>query len=153
MIRINQLRNFTKKSDYTSFATVRVHNSRLKDLGGRNAWVFILSPDTSVYRTIRGSGSLTPFPEDAIELDYDTSIELEMHQTKPVNPKDPPEEQFYSCDLKIRPVRRLEIIKAHWSHPNPAYRVPLQISITLGSLSVLLGLIGAIFGIVSLIGG
>lgn len=153
MIRINRQRNFSKKSDYASFAGVRVHNSLLKEVGGRNAWIFIQSPDNGVYRTIHGSGSLTPFPEDAIELDYDTSVELEMHQTAPVNPQDPPEEQFYSCELNIRPVGRLEVIKAHWLHPNPAYRIPLQISIVLGGLSVLLGITGVIFGILGLLRG
>lgn len=143
MIQINQQRGFSKQSDYAAFAAVRVHNSVLKDLGGRNAWVFIQSPEGGVYRTILGSGSLVPFPEDAIELDYDTAVELEVPRMAPVNPQGRPEEQFYPCDLKIRPVRGLEIIKAHWSHPNPAYRIPLQISIIsiiLGGLGLLLGL-------------
>lgn len=153
MIRINQHRSFSKESDYAAFATVRVHNSRLKELGGRNAWVRIQSADggRGIYRTVRGSGSLTPFPEDAIELDYDTSVELGVHTSDPVNPHSPPGEQFYSCNLMIRRVRGLKKIRAHWNHPDPAYRVPLQISIVLGSLSVLLGMIGVILGVMSVL--
>lgn len=154
MIQINQRRSFSKKSDYAAFATIRVHNSRLKELGGRNSWVFIQNRNgDGVYRTIRGSGSLDPFPADAIELDYDTSVELGVHSNEPVNPQDPPEEQFYTCDLKIKPVAGLKVIRAHWNHPDPAYSVPLQISIVLGSLSVLLGIIGVILGVLSFAGG
>ncbi|GEM_PF-771195 len=153
LIHISQQRSFSKESDYAAFAAVRVHNSLLKKLGGRNAWVFIESPHGSAYRTIRGNGSITPFPEDAIELDYDTSIELEIHKTEPVNPADPPEEQFFSCDLNIRPAGKLEVIKAHWYHPNPAYRIPLQISLLLGGLSVLLGITGMIIGLLGLLSG
>ena len=153
MIRISQQRSFSKESDYAAFATIRVHNSLLKKLGGRNAWVFIESQHGSVYRTIRGNGSITPFPEDAIELDYDTSAELEMHKSEPVNPEDPPEEQFFYCDLNIRPVGKLEVIKAHWLHPNPAYRIPLQISLLLGGVSVLLGITGMIIGLLGLLSG
>lgn len=153
MIRINQHRSFSKESDYSGFATVRVHNSRLKELGGRNAWVYIQRADgrDGVYRTARGSGTLDPFPVDAVELDYDTSVDLGVHSTKTVNPQDPPEEQFYSCDLKIKPVRGLKVIRAHWNHPDPAYRVPLQISIVLGSLSVLLGIIGVVLGVLGVL--
>lgn len=153
MIQINQHRSFSKESDYAAFATVRVHNSRLRELGGRNAWVFIQPADgrNGVYRTVRGSGSLIPFPEDAIELDYDTSVELGFHTSDPVNQQEQPERQFYFCDLKIYPVRGLKKIRAHWNHPDPAYRVPLQISIILGSLSVLLGMIGVILGVMSVL--
>jgi len=149
MIQINQHRSFSKESDYAAFATVRVHNSLLKELGGRNAWISIESPCGRVYRTIRGSGSLNPFPKDAVELDYDTSVELSVHRTKPANTQDESEGQFYPCNLKIQPIHGLKVIKAHWRHPDPAYRVPLQISIVLGGLSIILGIIGVILGILS----
>jgi hypothetical protein len=154
MIQINQHRSFSKKSDYAAFATVRVHNSRLKELGGRNAWIYIqpAGKKEGVYRTVRGNGSISPFPEDAIELDYDTSVELGIHDTGAVASEEHSEEKFYTCDLKVHSVRGLKKIRAHWNHPDPAYRVPLQISIVLGSLSVILGIIGVILGVMSVVG-
>lgn len=150
MIQINHQRRFSQQSDYSGFASIRVHNSQLAALGGRNAWVSITSGSATVYRTIRGSGSLPGFPQDGMELDYDTFVELGVPSGQaPSLVLGGGDRPFFPCNLKARSIGRYELIRAHWAHPNPAYRVPLQISIVLGSVGVALGAIGVILGIIS----
>lgn len=151
MLQINHQRGFTHKSDYGAFATVRLHNNQLAGLGGRNAWVRIESDACCVYRTVRGFGSRKAFPKDGIELDYDTSVVLGIKGAGTPSMKMDDQASFYPCRLTIRRATKWEIIKAHWSHPDPAYRVPLQISILLGGISVGLGMLGAVLGVISLL--
>jgi hypothetical protein len=83
-LQVNRHRRFSQQADYAAaFATVRVHNSQLAGLGGRNAWVRISSEKGQVYRTVRGCGAVASFPPDGIEIDYDTSIELGIPSSAP----------------------------------------------------------------------
>jgi hypothetical protein len=84
-----------------------------------------------------GGAGLT---QDAIELDYDSRMELEINGR-------PDAYGFYPCDLTIEKSTLMERLKAHWSHPNLAYRVPYRLAL----LSVALGLAGLLLGIVSMI--
>jgi hypothetical protein len=140
-IKITQQRKFSNNADYDAFSVVRLQNSNIALLGGRNAWVCIESDSgRKAYRMIRGVGSSAGFSADAIEFDYETSISLDI-------PKGTPNSQgFYPCTLTIRPASTLEKLKAHWAHPDHAYRFPLQISL----VSFILGLIGLILGVLSL---
>jgi len=54
---------------------------------------------------------------------------------------------FYLCSATIRSANWFEKLLGHWEHPNPMYRVPLQISL----VSLGCGLIGMILGFVSLV--
>jgi hypothetical protein len=140
-LRITQKRKFSNTTDYDAFSVVRLHNTMLPTLGGRNAWVTIQSMSGArAYRMIRGCGELEHFPVDAIEFDYETSKALGITKGKP-NALG-----FYPCELQVRPATRLEILAAHWNHPDHAYRFPLQLSL----VSFFLGVVGLILGALSL---
>jgi hypothetical protein len=66
---------------------------------------------------------LPEFPHDAIEMDYDTCVDLGICTTSAPSRRctgnEPP---FFPCELRVRPARRWEMLRAHWRHPNPAYR-------------------------------
>jgi hypothetical protein len=139
-ILITQQRKFSNAADYDAFSVVRLQNSEIPSLGGRNAWVKITSMDGAcVYRMIRGCGELENFPVDAIEFDYETNRALGIPKGRP-NALG-----FYPCDLIVRPATRLEILAAHWHHPDHAYRFPLQLSL----VSLILGIVGFILGLLS----
>jgi hypothetical protein len=139
-IRITQQRKFSNAADYEAFSVVRLHNAMLPSLGGRNAWVTIKSMQGAcVYRMIRGSGGLENFPQDAIEFDYETGMALGITKAKQNAAG------FYPCALEVRPASRLEILAAHWNHPDHAYRFPLQLSL----VSFFLGIVGLILGLLS----
>lgn len=139
-LQIKHQRLFTNRADYGTFSLIRVSNFHLKNLGGRNAWVALKAGNGKcVYRMIRGAGN-QPHPDTAIELDYDTSVDLEIPQSY----KEP--NGFYACALTLRPASRIEMVRAHWSHPDPAYRVPMQISL----VGFFLGVVGLVLGVLSL---
>jgi len=140
-LKITQQRKFSNQSDYDAFSVVRLHNTCVSSLGGRNSWVCI-SSDTGrrAYRMIRGIGSGAGFSNNAIECDYETSMSLGISK----GTADP--QGFFPCTLQIRPATRLEILKAHWSHPDHGYRFPLQLSL----VSFFLGVVGLVLGILSL---
>lgn len=140
-LRITQRRKFSNPADYDAFSVIRLHNSCVTALGGRNTWVRIESDSgKTVFRMIRGAGAAAGFPADALEFDYETSLALGIPQGA-AN-----EHGFYPCSLSIRQATHWEILIAHWKHPDPAYRFPLQISL----VSLLLGIIGFVLGMVSL---
>ncbi len=103
-----------------------------------------------MFRTVRGCGQAPGFSRDSLELDYDTCMELNISSAAPLQGGLVGQPPFYPCQLEVCWASRLEIIKAHWYHPNPSYRVPLQISLTLGLLSVALGVLGVVLGLLSL---
>lgn len=140
-IKITHQRKFTNTADYDAFSVVRLHNSCVSSLGSRNAWVCIQS-DTGnkVYRMIRGIGPAPGFPAEAIEIDYETSISLGIPRGAPNT------SGFYPCSLSIRAATGWEKLKAHWDHPDPAYRFPLQISM----ISFFLGVVGLVLGVLSI---
>lgn len=140
-ITITQQRKFTNASDYDAFSVVRLGNGCVASLGGRNTWIRIDSEaGCSDYRMIRGVGSVTGFPADAIEIDYGTSMSLGI-------PKGAANVLgFYPCSLTVRPATRWEILRAHWNHPDHGYRFPLQISL----IGLFLGIVGLVLGVLSL---
>ncbi len=89
---------------------------------------------------IRGAGNIKPFPTKAIEFDYDTWKELQLDKSPQL------ENGFYPCSLTIARCSRWEIIKAHWHHPEHAYRLPIQLSL----VSLMLGTLGLLLGLISL---
>lgn len=141
MAHISKVRDYSREHDYDASAVVRVQNSILADLGGRNAWVKLAGPNNTIFRRARGAGGAAGLPSDAIELDYDSRLELDLVRSPPDT------EHFYSCDLEILRASARERFLAHWSHPNLEYRAPYQISIVGAGL----GVVGLILGIISLI--
>jgi len=91
---------------------------------------------------------MNPFPNDAIELDYD-ALTQDLGLVAANQPSlAVPNGNFYSCSIEITPVRGLVgLLKAHWYHPNPGYKVPLQISL----VSLFLGFIGMTLGLISIL--
>ena len=59
----------------------------------------------------------------------------------------PDENGFYVCGLTIEPSSFGEKLQAHWKHPSLAYRLPYRLAV----LSVILGAIGLILGVVSIL--
>ncbi|WP_395377021.1 hypothetical protein [Marinicella sp. W31] len=142
-IKINKSRSFTVDHDYNSFCVVRVYGGHLKALGGRHAWVKLTANDKSIYRTIKAGRRIAPaLTKDAIEIDYDSMLELE--QVSYDNKKD--EADFYPCDISVLPATRWEQLKALWQHPDQGYRVSMKISL----IGLFLGVIGFITGLLSL---
>jgi len=139
MFEINTQRSFTAEQDYSSFSVVRVHSRILKELGGRNAWVKISNNENCIYRIALGARSSTGFTTKSIEIDYDSHLEL--GQSSDFQSKC--ENGFYPCALKIQKAGCFGKVLAHWKHPDPGYRVPMQ----LGILGFLLGFIGLVLGI------
>ncbi len=139
MFEINIQRPFTVEQDYSAFSVVRVHPKVLNKLGGRNTWVKISNDENCIYRIALGARSSTGFTMKAIEIDYDSYLEL--GKSAKFQPKC--ENGFYPCALNVQKVRFFERFLAHWKHPNPGYRVPMQ----LGIIGLLLGFIGFILGI------
>ena len=139
-MKVFKCRDFKRERDYDEFSVVRVFNGCLSSLGGRGAWVTITGGDVPLYRRVLGSGG-TGLTQDAIELDYDSLVELGLCGR-------PDEDGFYDCKLEIKCSTTRERVMAHWTHPSLAYRVPFRLAL----LSVVLGLIGFVLGIVSLIG-
>ena len=139
-MRVVKCKDFSREHDHAAFSVVRVFNGRLAELGGRGAWITISSENRKVYRRVMGSGSVG-LTQDAIELDYDSRHDLGI--TSP-----PDQNGFHPCDLKLKRSTTLERIAAHWTHPNLAYQVPYRLAM----LSLALGLIGLLLGVVSLIG-
>lgn len=140
MPRITTVRDFSRQGDYHAFSVVRVHNRLVADLGGRHAWVRIRSNKATLYRRLRGVGADTSLPVDAIELEYDSRLALGL-------PGPPDANGFYACDLAIEPATPLDKMRAHWNHPTIEYRVSYRLAL----LSVVLGLVGFILGIISLV--
>ena len=139
--QIAKARDFSRAQDYDAFAIVRVHNSLLASLGGRNAWVKIVGPTRTLVRRARGAGGTTGLPIAGIELDYDSRLELNIVGS-------PPDAQgFYPCELQLSKASAWNKFIAHWAHPNLEYRIPYQIAM----VSAALGAVGLILGIVSLI--
>jgi hypothetical protein len=140
MPHITTVRDFTRQNDYNAFSVVRVHNRFVADLGGRHAWVRIRNANATLYRRVRGAGADTSLPPDGIELEYDSRLELGL-------PGPPDANGFYACDLTVEPATTLDKIRAHWSHPTIEYRVTYRLAV----LSVVLGSVGFILGIISLV--
>lgn len=138
-VQISRCRDFTRERDYGAFSVVRVFNGCLDSLGGRGSWVTIVGDGVSLYRRVLGSGG-TGLTRDAIELDYDSRVELGLQGR-------PDGEGFYACNLQLARSTAWERAKAHWAHPSLAYRVPYRLAL----LSVVLGLLGLILGIISLV--
>lgn len=142
-VKITQQKGFSNLADYDAFSVIRLHNKVVSSLGGRHSWVRIDSAaGRTAYRMIRGAGSKAPFPTDAMELDYETGISLGI----PPAPRQKSAEGFYPCNLMLRRATRWEILRAHWGHPDPAYRFPLQISL----VSFFLGVVALVLGALSL---
>lgn len=142
MNEISSYRRFSSEHDYMSFSVVRIHTSILKTLGGRNTWVKISSSKSSIYRLALGAKPSKGFIKSSIEIDYDSCVELSCISA---DYKD--ENNFYACSIKIEKAGFLGKFIAHWKHPNPAYRIPMQVSL----LSFSLGIAGLILGIGSFI--
>jgi hypothetical protein len=134
-------RGYSNSSDFEGFAVVRVHNVHLANLGGRNAWVTLVSSQgKKVHRVVKGCGKSPDFAIDGVEFDYETFLDLDI----PKRPKMP--DGFHECNLELRRTRWFEKIAAHWHHPDPAYRYPIQLSL----IGFIMGVIGLVLGIISL---
>jgi hypothetical protein len=137
-MRVTKCRDFSREDDRIAFSVVRVNNDVLTDLGGRRTWVTISTGKLTIYRVALGAGR-RHLKKDALELDYDSRLDLRISGERD-------KEGFYGCDLSIEKSTFVERLRAHWAHPNLAYKMPLQIaalSVFLGLFGVMLGAIGA----------
>jgi hypothetical protein len=130
-VRITKCRDFSREDDRLAFSVVRVNNNVLKDFGGRRVWVTISTGKLTIYRVALGAGR-RPLNKDAIELDYDSRLDLRISSERDG-------QGFCECDLLIKRSTFVERLRAHWSHPSLAYKVPLQ----LAALSLVISLLGA----------
>lgn len=133
MFEIEKNRGFSSEQDYAAFSVIRLHSKNIKSIGGRNTWVKISSDSCHIYRLSLGARPSNGFTTKSAELDYDSRLEPNSISGKPAD-----EHGFYQCSLKIEKAPFEGKLIAHWKHPNPGYRVPLQISM----ISLLLGVIG-----------
>src|SRR5208282_3442172 len=129
MAKITKVREFTHPHDYFAFSTVRVNNSLVAELGGRNAWVRISGESEPLIRRLRGGPGL---PKEAIELDYDSRLDLSATEECGGG--------FYRCNLEIQPASRSDKFRAHFYNSNIAYRVSFQMAL----IAVALGAVGLV---------
>ncbi len=139
MYEIDKLRSFSSEHDYSSFSVVRIHPKVINQIGGRNTWVKICNGSHCVYRLALGAKSSKGFTHKSMEIDYDSCVELGA--VSPQQEKD--ENNFYPCSLSLERASLTGKMFAHWHHPNPAYRAPMQLSI----VSFFLGVVGLFLGI------
>lgn len=138
MMRITECREFSRDSDREDFTVVRVCNKSLNALGGRGSWVKIKAHGSRILRRAYGSGSCSQ-PAHMIELDYDSRRELGIdHNFR--------EGGVVRCELEICRARGFDLFLAHWRNPRIEYRVPYRLAV----LSVALGAIGLLLGIIGL---
>ncbi len=141
-ISISKNRGYSNPSDHDGFAVVCVQNSHLAGLGGKNAWVTLVSPQgKKVHRVVKGCGKIPNFHFNGVEFDSETFLELDI----PQRPKMP--DGLHECNLELRRTRWYEKIAAHWFHPDPSYRYPIQLSL----VGFVMGVVGLFLGIISLI--
>lgn len=141
MTQINKYRNFSQEKDHTAFSVIRLQSSNINKLGGRNTWVLITNQNKCIYRLILGARNSTGFTAKSLEIDYDSCLKLGISSSE----KD--ENNFYPCNIEIKKANWIGRFIAHWKHPNPAYRVPMQLGIMgfiLGFFSLLISIIGYI---------
>lgn len=141
-IHIAKVRDFSEPRDYEAFAIVRMHAQAVNSLDSRDEWVRLDSNGHHIYRRLRGASALGApgLDKTAMELDYDSRLELGIHGDWRSN-------GFIDCDVQVSRAPARAYLAAHWNHPMPAYRVPLRISL----VSLVLGLIGIGMGVASLV--
>lgn len=140
-MELTKFRKYSNERDYEAFSVVRLNNQVVSGLGGRSSWVHISNPEAgaSILRMARGSPPSASLPKEGIELDYEGNLALAIKGAKDA-------QGFIPCKLVVRQASWHERLIAHWSHPDPAYRFPIQLSL----VSFSLGLIGLALGIISL---
>jgi hypothetical protein len=119
---------------------VRLYSMRLdrlkKDpLKFRRRQPVIISNDSNkaeILRFVMGSKN-GGIKKDEVSLDYDgvDALGVQFHET---------------VKLTVRPARKWEVIKHFWDHP----LVPVRVSMQLAVLGVVLGMFGAVAGILSI---
>lgn len=138
-IGITKVRDFTQSHDYNASAIIRLNNSHINKLGGRHAWVKLSGTGKTLMRRVRGSGTSAGLTADAMEIDYDSRLALGIEGPRSTD-------DFYSCSVVISPANFFDVVKAHWSHPNIEYQVPIRLAI----IGLSLGIIGLLLGLISL---
>ena len=139
-IIIEQVADYSKGSDYSSFNVVRVHGDVLENLGGRNRWVKIqnYSPTSDpIYRIAKGLKGVTHFTKKSIQLDYDSRCELN------ISSKTRSDDKFFPAKLKIAPANSIQVLFSLWFTNDPTFRIPLQISL----ISLFIGVAGFVISI------
>lgn len=139
-MKVTKQRKYSSRYDYSNPGFIRVENSVLTELGGRNAWVAIKSNERTIYRMIRGAGRIKNFSKDLVETDYDTLLELNISEYYA-------DTHIAKCDLVIEKANVIQILLGYWNHPDISYRFALKISI----VSFMLGVLGLVLGTVSVI--
>ena len=134
---ITKIRTFSRTEDASSFSTIRVNKSVLAKLGGRNHWVRIKHGKKAIYRMAKGADAATGFTKETVELDYDSWLELDYDPDTKAD-----ENRYFPCSMKIRKAVYFEHFIAHWTHPDPAYSVPMQF----GIITYLMGIGSAVIG-------
>ena len=138
MIKISKVMDFNKEDDFRAETICRLHTSILRD-GEicRNDWVKIQNTtNNSIYRQVKG-GSPKNSSKDYIELDYDARLELDIQGNKDEN-------GLIDCELNVTKAKVYDVFKANWLYPNYAIRMAFRVAIIMGSISIILGLIGTL---------
>ena len=150
--KITGSRAYKNPLDHNAFSLIRLNNYQIGRLGLRNDWLTITANKDNpkkkrvIYRQMAGYkiDKNNRLPEDLefnkCEFDYEALLDLGIKGGK--------KDGYYSaCDLHIEKTRWLrELFMAHWCHPHTNHRAPMQIAL----IGLALGVIGVIFGVVSL---
>lgn len=136
---ITKARDFTQSHDYDASAIVRLNNTQVAKLGGRHSWVKLSGGAKTLMRRVRGSGGISGLSNDAMEIDYDSRLELGIDDPRS-------SDEFYTCSIVITPASFVDKIKAHWFHPNIEYQVPFRLAM----IGLALGIVGLFLGLMSL---
>lgn len=123
-----------------SNAIVRVHNSRIdrckkdKQRFFRREPLVIMSPETGAFivRYAMGGGGVKGVCRNTIALDYDGIDALGIRFNAPV-------------ELLVRRASTIEVYRWFWQHP----ALSVQLSVRLGVVGAVLGVMGFLTGIVS----
>lgn len=141
VVEILQCREFSRDTDRLGFSIARVNNKVLGKLGGRGHWITIRTKDTRkcIYRRIAGSGGKS-LKADSIELDYDSRADLGIQSDRDGH-------GFYAVHWEMFPTRWPWTLVAHWRNPDVGYRMAFK----LGLIGVVLGFLGLVPAVVSLL--
>lgn len=138
MLGVNNLMLLPKEDSGIHNLLVRVHGCHIKSSFQRREPVVIVNPSNKqkCIRYVMGGGSLSGLTKSSAALDYDAMDHLgfKMKGTQ-------------SCELIIRKTRPFERIAFFVNHPD----LSVQLSIRLGLLGAVLGFMGLMTGVLSLL--
>ena len=124
IFEIRTLRNFTNIQDYRAPEIIRLNNTVLALLGGRNSWVHIQNVETgrTIIRRALGAPKTRSLEKCSAEIDYDSRLTLGVAVRST-------QRGTLVCRLRVRPARIHERMLGHWQHPDPSYRTSFRLGV------------------------